>query len=261
VTELYEDRKGRRWDLLKAGVQRIANIPENYELSAKQKIQRAVARSGKAHKNQSQIERFLEDLEYPLHFLDFETFSTAMPIFDGTRPYEQIPFQFSLHIVHKAGGKPEHHQFLAEDRNDPRAEFMRQLKSSVWPSGSIIVFNASFEQSRMQECAQVLPKYAAWVKALNQRIVDLLIPFTAFNFYHPNQGGSASIKQVLPALTGKYYTSLEIQEGGAAGREFLRVTFGEVSELERKRVRGALELYCGQDTEGMAWILDVLRAV
>ena len=93
---------------------------------------------------------------------------------------------------------------------------------------------------------------------INGRIVDLLNPFKAFNFYHPDQCGSASMKWVLPALTGRDYKNLEIQEGGSASREFLRVTFGDVSESERKRVRRALEKYCGQDTEGMIWILDTL---
>jgi hypothetical protein len=124
-----------------------------------------------------------------------------------------------------------------------------------------VVFNAAFEKSRMEECAVLLPEYEPWVSSVNQRVVDLLNPFKAFHFYHPAQCGSASMKLVLPALTGKDYTSLEIQEGGAASREFVRVTFTDVSEAERKRVRRALELYCGRDTEGMAWILDALRAV
>ena len=84
--------------------------------------------------------------------------------------------------------------------------------------------------------------------------------FKAFNYYHPDQCGSASMKRVLPALTGKDYSKLEIQEGGAASREFVRVTFGDVSEAERKRVRKALELYCGQDTEGMVWVLDAIKS-
>jgi hypothetical protein len=259
VLDLYDDKKGRRWDLLKRGVLRLAEIPDDYSLSAKQEIQRETAISGKSHVKPAQIQTFLKGLEYPLHFLDFETFNTAIPLFDGTRPYEQIPFQFSLHIVRKAGAKPEHRKFLAEGRGDPRVEFMRQLKSAVEPSGSIVVFNASFEKSRLKECAQVLPKYASWVVGVNGRIIDLLIPFRAFNFYHPNQCGSASMKMVLPALTGKGYEQLEIQEGGAASREFLRVTFGDVSESERKRVRRALDLYCGQDTEGMVEIVQSLR--
>lgn len=260
VLDLYDDKKGRGWDLLRRGVLRIADIPADYSLSAKQEIQRSTAISGKPAIKPIQIQTFVKGLEYPLHFLDFETFSTAIPLFDGTRPYEQIPFQFSLHIVHKAGAKPEHRKFLAEGRNDPRAEFMRRLKSAIEPSGSIVVFNASFEKGRLMECAAVLPEYASWVTAVNGRIVDLLNPFKAFNYYHPDQCGSASMKLVLPALTGKDYTSLEIQEGGAASREFLRVTFGDVSESERKRVRRALEKYCGQDTEGMIWIVDALTA-
>jgi len=258
VLDLYDDKKGRGWDLLNRGVLRLADIPDDYSLSAKQVIQREVAISGKPHSKTIQIQTFLKGLQYPLHFLDFETFQTAIPMFDGTRPYEQIPFQYSLHIIHKAGAKPDHRKFLADGRNDPRPEFMRQLKSSIEPSGSIVVFNASFEKSRLKECAAVLPEYASWVTAVNGRIVDLLNPFKAFNFYHPNQCGSASMKSVLPALTGNDYTSLEIQEGGAASREFLRVTFGDVSESERKRVRSALEKYCGQDTEGMLWIFDAL---
>jgi hypothetical protein len=259
VLDLYDDKKGRGWDLLKRGVLRIADIPDDYPLSTKQEVQRTAAITGKPHIQRTQIQTFQKNLEYPLHFLDFETFSTAIPMFDGTRPYEQIPFQFSLHIVRKAGTKPEHHKFLADGRNDPRADFMRELKSAVEPSGSILVFNAPFEKSRMKECAEIFPEYQPWVAAVNQRIIDLLLPFRGFNFYHPDQCGSASMKLVLPALTGKDYKNLEIQEGGAASREFLRITFTDVSAAERKRVRRALEKYCGQDTEGMVWILDALK--
>ena len=259
VLELYYDSKGRGWDLLKRGVLRIADIPEDYSLSPKQEIQRVVAMSGKPHANRAQIDTFLKNLKYPLHFLDFETFSTAIPLFDGIRPYEQIPFQFSLHIVREAGEKPEHPKYLAQGRNDPRAEFMRELKSAIEPSGSIVVFNAPFEKGRLKECAAFLPEHEKWVSEVNGRIVDLLNPFRSFNFYHPNQRGSASMKSVLPALTGKDYEHLEIQEGGEASREFVRVTFGDVSDAERKRVRQALDEYCGRDTEGMVWILDFIR--
>jgi hypothetical protein len=259
--ELYFDTKGRGFDLLKRGVLRIADIPANYPLSDKQAIQRAVAISGKPHVKRTQIDSFLNGLEYPVHFLDFETFSPAIPLFDGTRPYQQIPFQFSLHILREAGAKAEQRKFLTEGRNDPRSEFMRRLKAAVEPSGSILAFNAAFEKGRIKECAEVFPQYASWVTEVNRRIIDLLIPFKAFNFYHRDQGGSASMKMVLPALTGKDYNSLDIQDGGTASREFLRVTFGEVSESERKRVRRALEQYCGQDTDGMVWIVEALRGV
>jgi hypothetical protein len=124
---------------------------------------------------------------------------------------------------------------LAADRIQHKQ--IQQLRKAIEPSGSVVVFNASFEKSRMKECAVLLPEYESWVNGVNQRVVDLLNPFKAFNFYHPDQCGSASMKLVLPALTGKDYSKLEIQEGGAASREFVRVTFGDVNESERKRVR------------------------
>jgi hypothetical protein len=225
VLDLYDDKKGRGWDLLKRGILRLADIPDRYALSAKQQIQRATALSGKPHIQKTEIEAFLAGLKYPLHLLDFETFGTAIPLFDGVRPYQQVPFQFSLHIVRKLGSKPEHRKFLAEGRNDPRREFMRQLLTAVEPLGSVVVYNAAFEKGRLRECAEFLPEYQDWVAELESRILDLLIPFRVFNYYHPDQGGSASIKSVLPSLTGRSYQGLEIQEGDEASREFLRVLY------------------------------------
>jgi len=107
--------------------------------------------------------------------------------------------------------------------------------------------------------AEVHTQFKPWVQQIKRRVVDLLIPFRAFRYYHPQQLGSASIKSVLPAITGRSYKDLEIQEGGTASREFLRVTFSDVAKAEREKVRSQLEIYCGQDTEGMVWIVDELR--
>ena len=106
-----------------------------------------------------------------------------------------------------------------------------------------------------------LPKFAPWLKAVTGQVVDLLKPFWAFDYYHPEQHGSASMKAVLPALTGKGYGVLAIQEGGTASNEFLRVTFGDVPVEERRRVRQQLEEYCGRETAGMVWITDALRRI
>lgn len=147
----FDSMKAFRYDLLNAmttGYEIIAVLVDGkllpakkldgYQLSTKQEIQRTTALTGKPHIQRTQIQTFLKNLEYPLQFLDFETFSTAIPMFDGTSPYEQIPFQFSLHIGSKAGAKPEHRKFLAEGRSDPRAEFMRQLKSAVSRRGRFL---------------------------------------------------------------------------------------------------------------------------
>src|SRR5204863_9968160 len=105
VLELYRGKK-KGFDLLDRGVTRLAEIPGDFDLTASQKIQRGVATSGEPHVDVGVIRQFLARLKYPLHFLDFETFMTAIPLFDGVRPYEQVPFQFSLHIVTAPGAEP-----------------------------------------------------------------------------------------------------------------------------------------------------------
>lgn len=136
---------------------------------------------------------------------------------------------------------------------------MRQLREWIREEGSIVVYNAAFEKSRLRECADFLPEHAAWVRRIERRFIDLLKPFRSFHYYHPDQCGSASIKSVLPTLVGKGYENLEIQEGTTASLEFLRVTFGDVSEEERQRVWRQLDEYCGRDTEGMIWIVKGLE--
>ena len=260
VFDLYRGGK-KGFDLLNRGVTALADIPDTFKLTSNQALQKQCATSGKPHVNKPAIAKFLAQLEYPVSYLDFETFNTAIPLFDGLHPYQQVPFQFSLHTVRAPGAEPEHTMFLAEGRHDPRPEFMLTLRDALAGTGSVVAFNASFELGRLKECCATLPKFSPWVKAVEARVVDLLSPFRSFAYYHPDQHGSASLKSVLPALTGKGYDELAIQEGGAASNEFLRVTFGEVDEAERQRVRHELEVYCTQDTEGMVWITDALRRI
>jgi hypothetical protein len=251
--------KEKGFELLAKGVQRITDIPDNYPLNDKQEIQREVARTGLPHVSERALRQFLKGLEYPLYYLDFETFGPALPLFDNASPFQQIPFQFSLHIQPLPGGKLKQISYLAKGRTDPRLKFIKALQKAIGPSGSIITYNAPFEKGMLEAIAKVFPEYQPWVKQINGRVVDLLLPFRAFRYYHPAQHGRCSLKSVLPALTGKSYGDLEIQEGGTASREFLRITFTDVPKAEYEKVRRQLEIYCGQDTEGMAWIVDELR--
>jgi hypothetical protein len=180
-------------------------------------------------------------------------------MFDGLGPYQTVPFQFSLHIQDQLGGPLQHRGFLADGATDPRPEFIRQLRTALPKAGSVVVYNASFEAGVLNRLAETHPEHDAWIGNVRDRMIDLLDPFKAFAYYHPDQHGSASIKAVLPALTGRTYATLAIQEGDAASREFVRVHFGQVPESERRQVRRRLEEYCGQDTEGMAWIVEALR--
>ena len=260
VFTLY--RGGQKaFSLLERGIQKIADIPADVELTDNQSIQRSTLLAGQPHIDRPALAAFLGQLEYPISYLDFETIGTDIPLFDGVKPYQQVPFQYSLHVIRSADTKVEHRSFLAEGAADPRPEFMRQLVKELPATGSVVTYNASFETSRLKECCELLPEFKPWLSKVTPRVVDLLLPFRGFRYHHPDQNGSNSMKAVLPALTGGGYDHLTIQEGGAASREFLRVTFGDVPAAERRRVRKDLEAYCALDTLGMVQIVDQLKRI
>ncbi|MGA7477045.1 MAG: DUF2779 domain-containing protein [Thermoplasmata archaeon] len=262
ITDLY--RGGNKvLQLLKAGVFRIRDIPKGFVLTEKQTVQRAAHTSGRTHMDRKKLATFLGGLRYPLHFLDFETVYPAIPLFDGTRPYQQIPFQFSVHVVDAPGNKPRAHSYLSLEPTDPREELLESLRKVIGPEGHLIAYNRSFEKSRLEELAKFLPEHAKWIRKAKGRFVDLLTPFRNFAYYNPAQGGSASLKAVLPAITGRGYDGFEIANGSQASLAYLYAAFGtgdgkKASPQEAGEVRRALERYCGQDTEGMVWIVEKL---
>jgi hypothetical protein len=262
IEDLY--RGGRRaLELLEAGVFKLEDIPKGFRLTWKQSLQQAANTSGRTHVDGKKIASFLRSLKYPLHFLDFETVYPAIPLFEGTRPYQQIPFQFSVHVVDAQGHKPSHHSFLSLRPSDPRRELFESLKKAIGPEGHVVAWNQTFEKSRLDELAFLVPEYAEWVRDVKGRFIDLLAPFRDFAYYSPAQGGSASLKEVLPALTGRGYGGLAIAGGSQASQAYLRAAFGtgdrnKASPEEVGEIRMALERYCGQDTEGMVWILERL---
>jgi len=258
VFELYRGGKKCR-ELFGQKVCLLVDIPEEYKLTGHQQIQKKCAKTGRLHLDKVKLGEFFGKLEYPLYFLDFETFQTAIPLFEGTKPYQQIPFQYSLHVVESEKTKPKHFSFLADGAKDQRKEFLSSLKENLGDKGSIIVYNQSFEKRILKELAEVFPKEKKWVEAVFERVVDLWEPFKKFYYYHPKQMGSASLKYVLPVLTKKSYQKLEISNGEDASLQFLTIAFEEVTEKEKERVREALEKYCGLDTEGMVWIVGELR--
>jgi hypothetical protein len=200
----------------------------------------------------------IERLAYPSYFLDFETIFPAIPLFDRSKPYGQIPFQFSLHMKKTPAAEPQHYGFLADGRGDPRPAFLAELKRLLGENGSILGYNTKFEIARLTECAGFFPEYQSWCDKTLPRFIDLLDVFDSLDYYDPAQSGSASLKAVLPALTGKSYSGLNIQDGEAAGREFMRITFGEIGLDERQKVRQQLEAYCRQDTQAL---IDILLAL
>jgi hypothetical protein len=256
---LYKNKK-LPMTLIKDGILELGKIPEKIELNEKNQIQVACEITGKPHIDQDKIKEFLDTIQYPAYYMDFETWTSAIPMFDGSSPYQQIPFQFSVHVVKEKGAKPEHHSYLKDRTDDPRPEFMAKLKEVIGLKGSVIAFNAGFETGIIKRCAEAFPEYKKCVTSIEERIVDLLQPFRDFAYYHPKQDGSCSLKKVLPVLTGKSYNDMEIGDGGTASREYFRVIFTEDNK-DKDKVRNLLEEYCGLDTMGMVDIIDKLHAL
>ena len=197
--------KAAQFSLYDQGIMSIGDIPDNIVLSRQQQIQKECVMTGKVHVEKEEIRRFLDKLEYPLYYLDFETFGPAIPIYDGTRPYQDIPFQFSLHVVEDHASEPVHHSFLADGTEDPRPHILRELRRLLGSDGSIIAYNAGFEEGVLRELVDAYPEYTLWLEGILTRMVDLLHPFTNFHYYHASQKDTASLKKVLPAVTGKSY--------------------------------------------------------
>lgn len=252
--------RGRDWKLYEAGILTTDKIPAGFALSSKQKIMIKAERTGRPYIDRAALREFLDGLIYPLFYLDFETFglNVPIPVVQKSHPYQQIPFQYSLYVQASPKASPVHHSWIWDGQGDPREEMMRRLPKLLERKGSVVVYNQTFEASRLRECAEFLPEYEARVASVIDRMVDLYAPFRSFTVYHPDQHGSASLKSVLPALTGKGYDSLEIQGGGQACSEFMRVTFCEATAAERASVHRNLEAYCGLDTFGM---VDIVRAL
>ena len=205
------------------------------------------------------ISEFLDILRYPLFFLDYEAISPTIPLYDGTRPFQQIPFQFSLHIQRKNGADLSHHEFLHKDLSDPRRAFAENLIQLCKKRGSIIVYNQTYEKTRNKELADLFPDLSEQLLAINNRMIDLLVPFKKLWLYHPSQHGSASIKAVLPAFTDLSYEDLEIGNGAVAALQYEAFAQGRTTDVEQASLWKNLSRYCEQDTYAMVLLLDVLR--
>ncbi len=241
------------------GIVEISDIPDAYKLSDKQQIQRSCVSGNGVHVDKNGIKNFLGVLEYPLHYLDFETFSTAIPLYDGTRPYQNVPFQFSLHTQDSPNGGLNHYWYLAGGDGDPRAGLISALRKYIGEKGSIVAYNKSFEENVLKELATAFPEYAGWINGILPRFIDLITPFRDFAYYNPVQHGSASLKKVLPAITGDGYEGMAIARGDDASLAYLEMAFGNITDEKINAIRRNLLAYCGLDTEAMARIVEKLR--
>jgi hypothetical protein len=191
--------------------------------------------------------------------MDFETFQPAIPMFDNSKPYQQIPFQYSLHYQKSKKAKLEHSEFLADaDGNDPRIPFIENLLKTTKGEGDIIVYNKTFEIMILNSIAKDFPKYAEEITERISRVKDLMIPFQKKWYYAPKMQGSYSIKYVLPALVPELsYSELEVADGGSAQIAFENL-FYETDLFRIEATRKNLLEYCKLDTFAMVKILEKL---
>jgi len=244
-------------ELIEAGIRDIRNIPKGFTgLSELQRRVRDCVVAGQPHLD-PELSTTLRGVTHPVQFLDFETFGPALPVYPGTRPYQTIPFQWSLH-VRDGNGVLRHQSFLADGDCDPREGFAASLLDALGSTGTIVAYSG-YEQTIIRQLAGDLPRLAERLLSLNERFLDLLELLRA-HYYHPAFHGSYSIKAVLPVLVpGAGYHDLEIRQGGQASLAFAQIIAPETEEKEKERLRGALLAYCQRDTEAMVRVFDALH--
>lgn len=204
------------------------------------------------------IKEIIKALNYPLYFLDYETYQVAIPEIDGTRPYQQLPFQYSLHIIKEEGAAIEHKEFLAEiEDKDFIRHFAENLIKDIPDNGSVIIYNRAFEPARNREIAEMYPDLKDELERINCNMIDFLEPFKQRKYYTKEMQGSASIKYVLPALYQKdseldYHNLPVVHNGEEASEAFLSLK-GKSKE-KQKEIRNGLLVYCQLDTYAMVKI-------
>ncbi|WP_223891018.1 DUF2779 domain-containing protein [Sulfurovum sp. TSL6] len=260
VFNIFNLGSKKQIELYKQGIVRIENIPDDLSMTPIQKQKVDNWKSQVSYIDKENIKAFLDTLTYPIYHLDFETFQQAVPEWEGMSPYQQIPFQYSLHIEHE-DGTLEHKKFLGADSIDPRYNLARRLIEDIPRDVTVLAYNMSFEKGVNVKLAESFEEFSEHLLAINENMKDLMYPFQKQYYVMPEMQGSYSIKYVLPALIpemAQAYKELDgIQNGSDAMNAFPRLSSMEV--LEKEKTRNALLEYCKLDTLAMVKILERLK--
>lgn len=238
------------------GVVDVYDVPDDFELSDRQRFQVEVAKSKETYIDEEEIRDMFEDLEYPLYFLDYETFNPAIPLFDGYSPFDHITFQYSLHVLDESWNL-SHYEYLHTDRSDPIPHLLDSLKEHIKDEGSIVVWNKGFEGGRNKSMGSIYPEYSDFCEGMNERLFDLMDVFRE-NFYDdPKFKGSYSIKSVLPVLVPDLsYDDLGIRNGAMAMASWYDFVF---KDRKDEKIIDDLLKYCELDTLAMVRVWEELR--
>jgi hypothetical protein len=268
------------YELVNSGVVGMLDVPISWLQREKNLMQRYCVENEYTFVNKSKIKALVETLRYPLYYLDFEAYPAILPRFRGESPYSQSVFQFSVFVDEQPGkldprNPATHFEYLAPDGEDHREELILALLNAIPPGDTpIVVYNQTFEKNRLEELAWLFPVHAARIRELQGRLFDLLRVLKtdydfyvargfsksaadSYNYYHPSQSGSYSLKKILPAFDPKGYSGFPIADGMTAYQQFARMS--EMEPEERQKTREQLLAYCKQDTWAMAVILHGLE--
>lgn len=257
-------KNDKRRELLSQGIVSINDVPDDFPLSTKQRIQVEAAKNGSVVIDKPEIFKRMDSWDYPLQFLDYETFSYAIPQFDGVRPFQQMCFQYSLHTIDRPGAEPRHDYFLSKGDDDPPRAMSESLREAMSGGiGTVFVWYDAFEKTRNAEMAAMFPEYAAFYDEVNAKTVDLMKIFSDRLYIHPEFRGRSSIKKVLPVLVPALtYATLGIGDGLTATISWYRaVKWESMDEDTRQKVFDDLETYCELDTIAMVRIFEVLKSL
>jgi hypothetical protein len=251
--------KADQFALYDAGHQTVIDIPEENLLNKNANLHIQAVKSGNPVINKVAIKEFLTKISYPLYFMDFETFMPALPVYNGTKPYQHIPFQYSIHVIQEKNDPVKHFEFLAEAGADPRRAFLISLLEHTSADSTILVFDALMERNVLNGLKKDFPEFEEEIEKRLARFVDLMLPFQERSYYHPAMNNSYSIKNLLPALVPELnYNSLKISSGSIAMIAFEKLQ-SETDMFKILEVREQLLEYCKMDTLAMVKIFDVLE--
>jgi len=257
IYDISNIRNGSLLKLSKMKAKFITDIPDDYFSSKSKNVQVRLTKQKSQSIDEPAIRDSLDQLEYPLYFLDYETINPAVPMVDKTHPYQQVPFQYSLHVIDKPKAEIKHVDFLHSEKSNPVPHLLKALKTDIGDSGSVIVWYKRFESSRNKEMGEMCPEYQAFMQNLNDRIYDLMEIFKD-SYLDYRFKGSASIKNVLPVLVPELsYKELEIQHGTMAMDGILDLIEGNTDDKEK--LINDLKEYCALDTMAMVKIFEFLQ--
>lgn len=253
--------KSKLKELVDGGHLCLEDLPTDIKLNSKHSLQVEVAKNKSTILREAVIAKQLENLQYPLYFLDYETLACGIPVYEETYPYQQTVFQYSLHIVHE-NGHIEHKEYIHREASTPVHTVAEKLRADIGDVGSVIVWNQSFEGKCNSDLANVNPQLTEFLEGINARIFDLMKIFQRMEYLVDEFRGRYSIKKILPVMCPELdYNTLEVSNGGEAVVVYEELIFGNTPDNEKAEKYKDLLAYCKLDTWAMVRIFQELEAL